>query len=233
MPLPGLRGRNYSKESPQGRERVGTLPLESSSPQPWPTLGKPRGSQLSTQPDAAPGTQEVHSPLLSPEILQPEIPVIIYSDFSEAHHHYVTQTSLKLTVILLPQLREYWDWRCDFFSGTLQTTSSSSFHRFLVLLHFLLSLSLNKFMYLLIIWYQYGTQVLCSLRLSSRNKIHGTSNSHSVAQVGPEFSAIFLTWLLRTGVTSVNYLIPQPLVHFHSTHLAKHPSVVLSRRNVH
>lgn len=120
-----------------------------------------------------------------------------------------------------------------FFSGTLQTISSSSFHRFLVLLHFLLSLSLNKFMYLLTIWCQYWTHVLCSLRLSSCNKIHGTSNSHSVAQVGPEFSAIFLTWLLRTGVTRVNYLIPQPLVHFHNIHPEKYPSVMLSRRNIH
>lgn len=126
MPLPGLRGRNCSKESPQRRERVATLPLEGSSP------GKPLGSQLSMWPDTAPGTQEVHNPLLGPEILQPAIPVIIYSDFSEAQHHYVTQTSLKLTVILLPQLHKYWDCRCNFFSGTLQTTSSS-FHRFLVL----------------------------------------------------------------------------------------------------
>lgn len=159
--------------------------------------------------------------------------VIIASDLSETQKHYITQTSLKLTAILLPQLREYWDCRCDFFSGTLQTTSSSSFHQFLVLLHFLLSLSLNKFMYLLTIWHQYWTHILCSLRLSSRNQIHGTSNSHSVAQVGPEFSAIFLTWLLRTGVTRVKYLIPQPLVHFHNIHQAKYPSVVLSRRNIH
>lgn len=143
MPLPGLRGRNCSKESPQRRERVATLPLEGSSPQPCSILGKSLDSQLPMWPDTAPGTQEVHNPLLSPEILQPAIPVIIYPDFSEA------QTSLKLTVILLPQLREYWDCRCNFFSGTLQTTSSSSFHQFLVLfgISCCLCLSINLCIY--------------------------------------------------------------------------------------